>query len=204
MNKLFFVLLTGFLFISTGIKAEAFDVKNLYLGGGGSFTYFEGEEHKANAPNGWHNDLIEDTEFGGKVFLGYRLHKYIAVEGGFHYFGEATDMEDNGRNLPDRFKGRGLSLSVLAILPVRENIEIFAKVGGIYGWLKETDYDAFPDGVTEDGLAAILGAGVDLNVTENIVLRTEFEYIPSFADGEDDTGDETASVDLASTSMSLI
>ena len=199
--------------LSTG--SDLSELNGLYFGGGVLGASWDGGEEVQS--NGNFQDVISDIDVGAKGFIGYRFCRYCAVEVGYNYFGDASDDDGNSQG-PDTFKAEGVSFSVMSLLPVSDRTTIFAKAGGIYGWLDQFDpgnpvASNFGQRFGEDGLSLLLGGGINFDLTQNISLRGELEFMPDFADGrtessassdDDQRTGKTADVDIIATSASLI
>ena len=79
-------------------------------------------------------------------------------------------------------------------------------IGGIYGWI--THRSGAETNPTDSGFSPIVGLGANLNVTDNITIRPEFEYVPSIGNGdrsaEPGPDDTTADVDVLAATLSVI
>lgn len=103
------------------------------------------------------------------VFGGYRFGKYIAIEGSYIDFGDADDDIEPIWNID----ASGFDASVLAIFPVTETFELFAKVGATT-WdaeLTEAGYGKIEDA---DGTDVSYGAGLAVNFTDNFGAFAQF------------------------------
>jgi OOP family OmpA-OmpF porin len=193
-----------FLPTGSGLSSQT----GFYVGGGVASVSFHGGEELES--DGVFDDIITDIDVGGKIFTGYRFMKYAAAEFAYNYYGDAKS--DNDVN--ESFEAQGLSLSVLGMLPLSDRTTAFAKIGGVYGWLDETAINEAEgqQHFGEDGLSALVGGGLMFDITKNISLRGEVEWIPDFADGtagfdeDDDEPEEgaTGDVDIIASSVNII
>ena len=131
-------------------------------------------------------------DLGVKAFAGYRFHKNAAVEGGYHYFGKAQGDSTSA------FESQGVSLALLGILPVTSEGSVFLKVGAMWGWIDE---DATDTESSASGFSPIIGLGFNIDLSEQLALRTEVEYVPGIGAGD---GGSEADVDIVSGTASLI
>ncbi|MGV7222628.1 MAG: outer membrane beta-barrel protein [Nitrospinales bacterium] len=185
-------------------------LNGFYFGGGALGASWDGGEEVRG--NGNFEDVITDLDVSGKGFIGYRFCRYCAIEVGYSDLGDALD--DDGSPAPDSFEAEAVSFALMSILPVSERTSIFAKFGGVYGWLEEFDPHDSPGAEIkkEDGLSLLFGGGINFDLAKNVSLRGELEFMPNFADGrpgpdvgiDDEIGGETADVDIIATSASLI
>jgi len=186
----------------------------LYAGGGILSASHSGGEDRQEDDGQYFNDVIRDVEIGGKGFVGYRFLKYAAAEFAYNYWGVSADDDAE----EDTFESQGLSLSVLGMLPVSDRTSAFVKVGGVYGWLDEVEDGDFPGSddfnhIDEDGFSLLVGAGMNFDITKNVTIRGEVEWIPNVGDGTvgnaDDNFDdselgETADIDIIASSVNFI
>lgn len=101
-----------------------------------------------------------------KTFVGYRPLENFAIEGGYHnLFSGRSKLDDT------KVESTGLSASVLSIYSLKDNIDLFGKLGFL-AWEARTDGTA-----KADGTDMLLGGGVQSKLTENIGLRGEVEYV---------------------------
>lgn len=112
---------------------------------------------------------VDDTDTGFKLFAGYRINENFAVEGFYADLGEisATDGVDSLNIESDSF-----GASVLGIIPVAENFDLFAKIG-FHAWDAELSSTV---GVfaSADGTDSIYGFGAAYTI-EQVSFRAEFE-----------------------------
>ena len=130
----------------------------------------------------------EDTAF--KMFAGYEINKYIAIEGFYLNAGEASVSGNAGDAISGdgetivfpldntRFKFESKSYGITGILdyPICQYFYPYVKLG-VQRWNMEAtvtmaDITATMD---EDGTDAIYGAGFRTDVTSNVSVRAEFE-----------------------------
>ena len=110
---------------------------------------------------------INEDDTGTKVFGGYKLNDYFAIEGGLYDFGE---ISDSGSHL----EIDGLSLAAIGLIPVSSNVSLFGKVG-IHDWDADS-IGTIPSQLTKDNdTDAFYGVGLDYAVNERWSLRGEFE-----------------------------
>ena len=76
---------------------------------------------------------FDGSDFGFKVFGGYKFMPYLAVEGEYIDGGEPDDNYDSGTDqLSISIGMSGFVGSAVGILPIGENFDVFAKLGFIY------------------------------------------------------------------------
>ncbi|MBC7621788.1 MAG: outer membrane beta-barrel protein, partial [Aeromicrobium sp.] len=77
----------------------------------------------------------DDRDTGYKIFGGYQMTRYFALEGGYvdlGKFGFTTTTVPIG-TLTGRIKIQGANLDLVGTLPVTERFSAFARVGAFYG-----------------------------------------------------------------------
>jgi OOP family OmpA-OmpF porin len=141
----------------------------------------------------------DETDTAWKAFLGYRLGKYLAVEGGYMDLGKfsATNTVTAPANgsLTVSFKASGPFVDAVGILPLGNgNFSLFGKAGVMYSTAKGS---ATATGAvvttgnadqssSEFNLKAGIGAGYDF--TRNFGVRVELEQVFAVGD-KDKTGE---------------
>ncbi len=122
----------------------------------------------------------DDTETGLKIFTGGKFSRMFGVEAAYVYLGKAE--ANGGKN-----KAQGVNVSLVGNLPIGDMFNIYAKVGGIYGW---TDTSASAPGVAtgdRHGLNASYGAGVQVDLNRNWAVQGDWDhYRFDYADRNDD------------------
>jgi OmpA-OmpF porin, OOP family len=80
-----------------------------------------------------------DTTFA--IFLGYRFNRYLAIEGGYADLGEVSYSSTSSGTFPNdvgflnaniESETAGFQLSLLGVLPLSHNWELFARVGSLF------------------------------------------------------------------------
>jgi len=183
MKKLTIVLAAAFLLLSGGY---AFSADNgWYVGLGiGQSTIDTG----VSATTGTASLDEEGTAL--KVFAGYEINKYIAVEAHYLDAGEASLTGNTGdtfvadgtayvftsNNVSINAEAISYGLSGVFTYPLHQYFAPFAKLG-----FQKWDIDATVSNgsssasITDDGTGALFGVGVRADITENISVRAEFE-----------------------------
>lgn len=127
------------------------DDRGLYLGGG--ITRVEVNE------NG-----LGDPDNSYKVYTGYRLNPYLAIEGAW------VDLGDFSGRRGD-FDGHSIQAAAHLGIPVGRRLRLFAS-GGVHAW----DADKDTAGKSSD-LDLTYGLGVELDVLRNVGVRVEQEVL---------------------------
>jgi OOP family OmpA-OmpF porin len=138
----------------------------------------------------------DETDTAWKLFAGYRIHRNIAVEGGYTDFGQfsATRRLNSGSgSASESLKIKGWHLQAVGLLPLR-NFDLFAKAGGVYATVEAqksvSGSVSFVPGTDThpktSSLAFLGGIGAAYNFTKNFSIRTELEVTSDV--GNDSTG----------------
>jgi len=213
MKKFYFVLI--FIF---GFVGNAYADIHFYFGGGAGVTMFSGSkdiELNLNNDQAFITEDFSGSDVTGKVFAGWRIGEYSALEFGLHRFGhpsalmtqKSTDLLNlalgenyKPEDITNSYKTLGFSLSLLGIYPLNDNFEIFGRLGFLYS--KIYSYapaiaQSLNQGVVEDrggfdetGFALLVGGGASYKFTENLSLRVEVEYAPDVADDHESRADD--------------
>lgn len=126
---------------------------------------------------------VDDEDSGWKVFAGYRIMKYLAVEGAYANLGEvsadiiSTAPVAGTANV--QLENKAITLSALGILPLNDKFSLFARLG-LNVW--DTEVSASGTGLggtnysdSEDGTGVVYGLGAAFHLTPNLNLRAEWE-----------------------------
>jgi len=214
LRAVFAILLAIFAFLPNASLAG-----NWYMGGGAGQSSTDNtaaadiqEIQQLYQSMGFSTSVTtDDTDTGGKVFGGYRMNRYVTVEGQYADFGKSTLSFSASKGSQKalstgEFKATGLSVSVMGILPVGSRVSLFGKAGALY-WKAQTSY-AYTDNImpisfsgSDDatGTSPVLGAGIDVKVSKALSVRIEHERI-------NDVGDEnkTGKTDISLTTANLV
>jgi len=105
---------------------------------------------------------LDDSDETFSLFVGYKFNENFAVEGGWSELGDYTY---DGGNL----EVEAFTFDLVGILPVDEQISVFAKAG-----VARVDYDA----ASKDTQTALsFGLGADYDFGNNISLQGEWTRI---------------------------
>lgn len=109
---------------------------------------------------------------------GYKVNRNFAIEASYLDLGESEDDITPVWTI----EVDGINLSAVGIMPVNEQIDIFAKVG-MYMWNISVSEAGFGEFYSEDGTDLSFGFGASVNVTPQFGLV--FEYQKFEVDDED-------------------
>jgi len=90
----------------------------------------------APAPGATQSTVVEnDSDFAYKLFVGYRLLRYLALEGGYTNFGHFSATRNvtapAAGSRTTSMKVDGFHFDVVGIIPVASNFDLFGKIGVI-------------------------------------------------------------------------
>lgn len=142
----------------------------------------------------------DDHDLGLKVFAGYQLNRYLAVEGGYFNLGEfgfAATTQPMG-TLRGEVKIQGVNLDLVGVLPLTQKWSVFGRAGVNYAASKTTFAGTGavqvddPDR-SERAAHHKLGLGLQYDFTPQLGIRAELERYRI-----DDTVENKGDIDLAS------
>lgn len=138
---------------------------------------------------------VDDGGLGWKVFGGYKIMKYLAVEGGFTDLDEVTfDGISDGTGVlfaagpvSSVFDANGTFVNVVGIIPITPMFAVIGKVG-LLNWDGDITLE---DAVTaiagsDDGVDPVYSFGVEFLPDSKFTVRAEFErFSDVFDEGVD-------------------
>jgi OOP family OmpA-OmpF porin len=141
---------------------------------------------------------IDDKDTAYRIFGGYQLHRYFAVEAAYVDLGRVsfdTTVVPQG-TLDGRTRIKGFELSAVGMLPLNDDFSLFARVGAFSADTK-TSYvsSGSVELVTgaerqkERSTKLSYGAGATYKLTEHLDLRGEYARYTKL--GNERTGGET-------------
>lgn len=122
----------------------------------------------------------DDTDTGWKLFAGYQIMPYLAIEGAYTDFGEATARSVVTAPTPVTIhtdvEATAWTLSALGTLPLGYNFTGFVRAG-VNMW--DTDVSSSGGGFvatgSDDGTDWVYGVGAMYRFTPNLSARAEWE-----------------------------
>ena len=142
----------------------------------------------------------DDRDTGFKVFAGYQVNRYFAIEGGYVNLGEFgyTATTVPAGTLTGNIKLQGVNLDVLGFVPFTEKFSAFARVGAIYAEAKDTFTSTGAVIVTNPSPSKRdtnykFGVGLQYDFSEKVGMRVEAERYRI-----DDAVGNKGDIDLAS------
>lgn len=178
----------------------------LYIGGGGGQSKFQDIDQVQSACNTVGATCgVDDSDTGYKVFIGYRMARYLAFEAGYIDLGEATASSVVPVSATASLTAEGGYVALLPQLPLGPSVSIFGRIGlsGVDAKLKAAGGGlTYSDSSGAAGL--VLGGGAEIHLTDNISIRGEWER-HSFDEALDIAGVkiDAPDVDLLSASVIL-
>jgi OOP family OmpA-OmpF porin len=112
----------------------------------------------------------DDNDTGWKLFGGIELNQFIALEGGWADFGEATA---SAGPVDIKLEGKGFTLDGKVSAPLTDVISVFARLGVVF-WEADLSVPGFGT-ASEDGNDVRYGFGAELNLSPQSALRAEWE-----------------------------
>jgi OmpA-OmpF porin, OOP family len=111
----------------------------------------------------------EDTDTALKVYAGAKVGRYTAFEVSYMDIGQAELRSDSTYTV----EASGFNISGFGILPVTNNIDLFARAGAL-AWKAERNSTAGPV-ADSDGIDLSYGAGVNIGISRHFAIRAEYE-----------------------------
>lgn len=176
------------LFTALGVGAAQAQDTGFYVGGSlgrSDFQDFNGRDiDRGMASLGLTSQTsTDDTDTGWKLFVGYQIMPYFAVEGAYTDFGDATARSFISAppavaplTVHTNVEATAWTLSALGMLPLGNNFTPFVRLG-VNMW--DTDVSssagAFVASGSSDGTDWVYGIGAMYRFTPNLSARAEWE-----------------------------
>jgi opacity protein-like surface antigen len=129
--------------------------------------------------------VVDDTDTGWNVTLGYQINKYVAAEVAYYDFGTASVVERYSADLfpaplnitvRSNIEAFGPGVSVLGTLPLTPSLEIFARGGVLFLDQKiERQTNSFRDSRRTGEEIWMAGAGVRWSFASRWATRLEYQ-----------------------------
>jgi len=161
-----FYLITILFFIFGRLSAQD---GGFYLGGSVGSSFINQTLSETVDGIGINDFKIDQSNFAYKIFGGFRLNKFLALEGGYRNTGKA---EDTFEGIPITSKTKGWDVEAVGVLDL-EVIFAFAKAGAFF-WNTENGLGEEINKVNKTGFLWGVGAGVKLG---GISIRAEWESL---------------------------
>jgi hypothetical protein len=203
-NRLLILVILAFF---TALTAA--DETGIFFGGGGGYSALEGSD----------NDLVtelasigitstatvDDDDVGWKVFLGYNFTEHFGLEAAYVDLGDVDFDIAISAPIPATSTAKvevdGFTIFGIARYPLSEQIELFAKVGGLL-WDSDGEVAVITGAATsvvdidDDGFDISFGLGMKYEFTEHFGIRAEWERYADVTADENDVDSFTASIEI--------
>ncbi|ACE83116.1 OmpA family protein [Cellvibrio japonicus] len=167
MKRLFTVLLCAISTITSYYAAansrEEVET-SIYVGIRAGYSYNEG----SCSSNHLKCDK-SDTGYG--LFIGYDINPRWAIETSFNDIGDTTATYSNAHLDGDLSQ---IDISVKYAYPIYQNLSLYGKVGAAYWDAKAKGQNV---SFSDTGVSPLLGAGLELIISEHWKGRIEYQYI---------------------------
>jgi hypothetical protein len=167
---------------SMAYSQEQTEVSGFYLGAGaGQFNAkIDDVDDVDETVDAWDED---DTAY--KIFVGYRMNRFLAFELDYINLGEPSGAVVPGRNVDASVDG--FAPFVVGTLPLGPYFEVFGRAGYYFYDATRGVEDTLDNRVEfdEESEDIVYGAGIGANLGEKLNLR--FEYEKYDLEGLDDT-----------------
>ncbi len=122
----------------------------------------------------------DDKDVGGKLYIGGKFHRMLGLELAYVHLGQA---DANGGTT----KVQLANMSLVGNVPIGEQFNVYAKVGGFFGW---TDIDTTTPGAAtgeENDLGVSYGVGAQFDINRNWAVTGDWDhYRVDYVDRRDD------------------
>ena len=161
---------------SHNVQAEIVE-QGFFLGGGASYAWenFDTDELDDMGP-----DVDIDDAVGFNLFAGYRLMRYLALEGNYNWY---DDFRVNVNGFHFDVSIWTLMLDLKAMYPVyNDRFVPYIRLGGGY---MSADTDTNGIDFDDQDFAWNLGGGTDFYVTDHVSLGLDGKYVWGTGDLDD-------------------
>lgn len=177
----------GLSFISLGLAASASVQKSKYPQGfylgvqfGSTETHYGlSSFDNTNTNNSVFNGTVTSSGFGQRGLVGYRFTKYIAAETGYTHYATANGDNlsySNGSNgNSGNIKEQSFDLYVKGILPLAQEVDLYAKLGGAYIESKTSSTVGFNK--SRNATRPAFGGGATYNISKNFAADVSYDRV---------------------------
>ncbi|MGL4932639.1 MAG: porin OmpA [Aeromonas sp.] len=172
-KSLITLLVTGLL----AANAHAAGQDNTFYGGAklGWSNFYGIDESNGLTLGNEDNDAL-----GAGVFAGYQINKNLGLELGYDYLGNYKYDANNGA-FSDEVEAQLAQLTLKLGFPVTDNLDLYGRVGGGYGWA-----DTKSDAANDDSRFVMVGAlGAEYALNLDWAARLEYQYSTPYGSRED-------------------
>lgn len=136
----------------------------------------------------------QDPSAGLKIFGGYRVNPYFAVEGFLAHLGSYDSYAEDGWGTSAWVTANVGTIGVAAVgmYPISQRVSLIGKLG-LHSWWADGDYYVLDTSaglqewgtVDASGTGGMGGIGVEIGFGERAAMRVEFEYFGAQTDYTD-------------------
>lgn len=147
------------------LAVPAASAGDFYVGGAVGQTSFDVADEAAS---------FKVDDWGFKVFGGYRLFRYLAIEAAYM---DAGTLDETQGDLRIQAEAQAFTASALGILAFTPRFELFARAG-LNAWNSESilTENGTPENRDTSGTDFFWGFGLAYDFTERFGVRLELEY----------------------------
>ncbi|MBU2712625.1 outer membrane beta-barrel protein [Zooshikella harenae] len=177
-------------FAESSINPLKDEKSGFYLGLGlGSADYNDAYDNLKDEYDGFMSGTTSYTtrDMAWKVFGGYRVNKYFALEANYTSLGNPdADFTNTSGTYRDEIENeiKGYGIKAVGLYPINNNFEVLASVG-TFKWKVEEDEENNrfgPSSETEKGTSLTYGLGANYYLTDNISVGLNWERINDVGD----------------------
>jgi OOP family OmpA-OmpF porin len=115
---------------------------------------------------------VDTSSTAYRITVGWRFSDYLAVEGGYHNFGDFDQTFDvAGTPTEVSLKADGFTLGGVGSLPLGDRFELFVRAGAFF-WDGDADINNVTQATPED-TNLYLGVGIRMALTERLSLTAD-------------------------------
>lgn len=144
-----------------------------------SITYLDDTETTTESYS--ETESYDSTSLG--LRLGYQFNEYIAIEAGYHNYGEAKDnyIDEFDDTINEKISSSAVSFGIKGSLPISEYFSIFARTGLAKWDFKASATDSSMPGEVEQRKESdkdiYYGVGAEYRFNETISLGVEYSVL---------------------------
>ncbi len=131
---------------------------------------------------------LDDTDFGYRVFGGWRFNEYFAVGASYVDLGEleASGNSPTEPNFTDEIEADGYEAWVAGTWPLTKRFSLVGTVG-VFSWDQEVTYsdDFGPWSGDTDGTDMTYGIGANYAITDRLGVHAAYHWYPDIGDLEE-------------------
>lgn len=129
--------------------------------------------------NAVQNGTVTSSGFGQRGLIGYRFTKYVAAEAGYtHYDTAKGDNLSYGNNVTGqsgKIKEQSFDLYVKGILPLAEEVDVYAKLGAAAISSKVTSTEGFSK--SRSATRPAFGGGATYNIAKDFATDVSYSRV---------------------------